>query len=220
MADLWLIRHGQAGPVMGEYDQLSQLGWQQSRRAGEHWRHLAPVDHVVHGAMRRHRETLHGFTETFGPLPSPHEDADWNEFDHQAIITAALSAGLTPEPGAPRGAFFSFFHQAMGRWAAGEHDNDYPEPYAQFQRRVVAAFERAVQRTHSAETTVVFTSGGPISAVVRHLLRLEPRAAFEVNTVLVNSGLTRIRVGDGRTSLASLNVHPHLDGVAGLETRS
>jgi broad specificity phosphatase PhoE len=219
MADLWLVRHGQAGAVMGDYDQLSQLGWQQSRRAGEVWRHLAPVDHVLHGAMRRHRETFQAFGESFGPLPTPIEDPGWNEFDHQAVIQAALTAGLAPGT-FRRDAFFSFFHQAMGRWAEGTFDADYPEPYSVFHARVIAAFDRAAARLGQGQIGVVFTSGGPIAAVTRHLLGLEPRAAFEVNAVLVNTGFTRVRVGEGRASLASLNVHAHLDGVEGLETRS
>ena len=43
MSDVWLIRHGQAGDVMGDYDRLSELGFAQSRLAGQRWRHLGPI---------------------------------------------------------------------------------------------------------------------------------------------------------------------------------
>ena len=66
MSDVWLIRHGQAGEVMGDYDRLSDLGFQQSRLAGEQWRHLAPIHAVVSGDMRRHRETEETFRAAFG----------------------------------------------------------------------------------------------------------------------------------------------------------
>lgn len=220
MGDLWLIRHGQAGEMMGEYDLLSERGWQQSRVAGAAWRHIAPVQHAIHGAMRRHRETAQGFAEGFGELPDLVEDAAWNEFDHQTVIRAALAGGLEPDRDAGRAGFFRFFLDAMGRWADGEHDDDYAESYAAFQGRVVAGLERATARLGKGESAVVFTSGGAISAVCRHLLDLSPRKAFTVNLSLVNTGVTRLRVGGGWTTLASLNVHHHFDDKPELLTHS
>ncbi len=108
----------------------------------------------------------------------------------------------------------------MGRWADGAHDADYDEPYGVFQARVVDGFEQLRARLGSGETALVFTSGGAISAVARHLLGLEPRRAFQVNTVLVNTGFTRVRVGRGLASLASLNVHSHFDDAPELLTLS
>ena len=34
--ELWLVRHGQAAFATGDYDRLTDLGWQQSRWLGEH----------------------------------------------------------------------------------------------------------------------------------------------------------------------------------------
>lgn len=220
MGDIWLIRHGQAGEMMGEYDLLSERGWEQSRVAGAAWRHIAPVQHCIHGAMRRHRETATGFAEGFGPLPDAVEDARWNEFDHQSVIRAALAGGLEPDRGAGRAGFFRFFLDAMGRWASGEHDRDYPESYAAFQSRVVAGLDAAISRLGKGESAAVFTSGGTISAVCRHLLDLSPSKAFTLNLSLVNTGVTRLRVGGGWTTLASLNVHAHLDAHPELLTHS
>ena len=220
MGDLWLIRHGQAGEMMGEYDLLSERGWEQSRVAGAAWRHIAPIHHCIHGAMRRHRETATGFAEGFGGLPDAVEDAAWNEFDHQSVIKAALAGGLTPDREAGRAGFFRFFLDAMGRWASGAHDGDYPESYVAFQDRVVGGLERASARLGKGESAVVFTSGGAISAVCRHLLDLTPEKAFTINLSLVNTGVTRVRIGGGWTTLASLNVHAHFDARPGLLTHS
>jgi len=219
MADVWLVRHGQAGDVMGDYDRLSELGWAQSRRAGEGWRHLGSVDHVVHGAMRRHRETAEGFAEGFGALPTAEEDADFDEFDHQAVIKAYVAAHGAPDA-SDRAAFFRFFGAAMGRWAEGGHDGDYPESYAAFQQRVERGLARVIHRLDAGQAAVVFTSGGVISAVARHLLGLQPMASFRLNTVLLNTGVTRVRAGGGRVSLVSLNESSHLHGQPDLVTLS
>jgi len=209
MADLWLVRHGQAGDLLGDYDRLSERGWEQARRAGERWGELAPVQQVVSGAMRRHRETAEGFAEAFGEVPPMVIDPDWNEFDHQAVIKAWIRAhGPPPEPG--RRAFFTLFGHAMGRWASGDHDGDYPESWEAFEQRVDAALSRAVEALPSGSTGLVFTSGGVVSAVVRSLLGLDARKSFELNTVLMNTGFTRLRVSGGRRTLVSLNEVSHL----------
>lgn len=220
MADIWLIRHGQAGDVMGDYDRLSDLGREQSRMAGEAWRHLAPIQHAVMGGMRRHALTAESFAEGFGPLPPPTVDEGFNEFDHQVVVRAALAAGLIPPSSGGKAAFFEFFGAAMGRWADGHHDDDYAEPYAVFQSRVLAGFERLQSRVQRGETALVFTSGGSISAVVRGLLGLEPAMAFRLNTVMVNTSFTRIQVGAGRASLVSFNNHGHLHATPELVTLS
>ena len=211
MADIWLIRHGQAGEVMGDYDKLSELGFAQARAAGARWRHLGAVTHVVSGAMRRHKETAAAFAETFGEMPAPVIDPRWNEFDHQAVIRAALAAGLEPARGGGKAGFFSFFLAAMGRWADGAHDGDYPESYAAFCGRVTAGLTQIADGLAKGEQAVVFTSGGAISAVCRHLLGLDPQRAFRINLVLVNTGVTRVRKGAGQLALATLNAHPHFD---------
>ena len=65
---LLLVRHGQASYGAADYDQLSERGWEQSRRLG-HW--LARGGHrfttVVVGGMRRHRQTAEAVAEGFKP---------------------------------------------------------------------------------------------------------------------------------------------------------
>lgn len=219
MADLWLIRHGQAGDLLGDYDRLSERGWTQARRTGAGWRDLAPVHHVVTGAMRRHRETQEGFGEAFGALPEPVVDPAWNEFDHQAVIEAWVRAhGPPTQPG--RAAFFELFGHAMGRWAGGAHDGDYPESWAAFEARVGEALDRAVAALGPGETGLVFTSGGVVSMVVRGLLGLDARKSFELNTVMMNTSVTRLRVGGGRRTLVSFNETSHLRGTPDLLTHA
>ena len=64
-----------------------------------------------------------------------------------------------------------------------------------------------------ARSIWAFTSGGPITAIVQHLLGLPDARAFEMNWPLVNDGVTRLRfsVETGTVSLATFNAHPHLD---------
>lgn len=209
MAEIWLVRHGKAGDLMGDYDRLSDLGWQQARHTGAAWTHLAPVDVVLSGTMRRHQETAQGFTETFGELAAPELDARWNEFGHKEVIEKAFAAGIEPPSERSRAGFSDFFHRAMGRWADPAYAHDYAEPHAIFQARVDAAVADLAARLGKGERAVVFTSGGVISAVCRTALGLTPAKAFELNTVISNASVSRLLVGRGKVSLAALNIDTH-----------
>lgn len=203
---------------MGDYDRLSDLGHQQAKRTGEAFRHLAPVHRFLAGTLKRHQQTAGAFADTFGALPVLEQDARWNELDHVNIIQAALDAGIHASTSSERGTFPSFFGLATGRWASGAHDADYTESYAAFQGRVSQAFDQLASELAKGETALVVTSGGVISAVVRHILGLPPEVAFRINTTLVNAGMTRIQVGRGQATLSSLNVDLHLVGDHGLLT--
>ncbi|HAD08992.1 MAG TPA: histidine phosphatase, partial [Porticoccaceae bacterium] len=59
MSEIYFVRHGQASLGAKNYDKLSDLGWQQARWLGEHFRDQdLNFDRIVVGDMRRHRETL------------------------------------------------------------------------------------------------------------------------------------------------------------------
>ena len=194
MARVVMIRHGEAGDLLGEYDLLSPRGWMQARVLGQYYSKIWTPDRVVRGAMRRHRETLEGFAEAFDELPDATEDAGFNEFEHLPVIAHGSAMGLTPDR--------SFFLKAMMLWAEGGGEG---ESYATFQARVEEAFARVVAHATSGSTTLVFTSGGVIAAVCRSVLNLGPEQAFRLNGVIANASVTTFRVGHGRVSLDTLN---------------
>ena len=220
MPTIWLLRHGKAGDLLGDYDRLSETGFAQARLAGRSYRHLAPIDRLISGTMRRQRETAGAFAEAFGGTPDLQTDARWNEFDHVSVIHSAMAAGILPPKERSPAAFTAFFGAAMGRWASGEYEDEYSEPYVDFQGRVEAALTELSASLGSGETALVATSGGVISASVRMLLGLEPAAAFKLNTVMVNGGMSRVVVSAGKPMLAMLNSDLHLQTEAGMLTFS
>ena len=218
MAEITLVRHGQAGDVMGDYDRLSELGQRQAARVAEALRAGPPPDQAWSGAMRRHQLSAAAALPRLDAPPPLQIDPRWNEFDHQDVIRVGLAAGLgqTTSPGV----IPSFFSEAMARWADPAHAHAYHEPYAAFYERVMAGLDALCAGLGHGGRAVVFTSGGVISAVCRSLLGLSPMVSFEINLVLFNSGLTRLRVSGARRSLVQLNLSHHLEGEAGLLTRS
>ena len=61
MGTLYLVRHGQASFGADNYDQLSPLGWQQSRRLGQYFKERGyQFEAVITGTLQRHDETWQG----------------------------------------------------------------------------------------------------------------------------------------------------------------
>ena len=222
MADLFLVRHGQASFGAADYDKLSALGEEQSRLLGRWLKRCGIVpDAVASGTMKRQVGTAEiCVAECGGPTR-----ADWlsldglGEYDHESVLAkyrpdyadkAVLNADLARSPD-PRRTFHALYVQAVARWTGGAHDADYAEPWSAFRERVVGGLRQLARL--EARSVWAFTSGGPITAICQHLLGLPDGDAFELNWPLVNAGITRLRfsVKDGTVTLATFNSHPHLD---------
>ncbi len=218
MGQVLLVRHGQASWGADDYDVLSETGWEQSRLLGAALRGRGvEASLVVHGTMRRHRETA----EATGMADGASVDAGWDEFDHLGMLGAVPAPYEGREP--TRAEFQAWFEKATNRWTGGEHDADYDEPFAAFGDRVTAALRRTAEQAGGG-TAVVFTSGGPMSWATATLLGAdldrEGRALLwrRLNPVCVNSGVTRVVSGRRGLTLVSFNEHTHLDPTPDLLT--
>ena len=91
MAELFLVRHGQASFGTGNYDRLSALGERQGVWLGEYFaeRGIA-FDRVVTGSMRRHRQTADAIFRGLGSSAGYDEDPGLNEYDFRALYGAPL----------------------------------------------------------------------------------------------------------------------------------
>ncbi|MFZ6688308.1 histidine phosphatase family protein [Undibacterium sp. SXout11W] len=233
MAQLYLIRHGQASFGSQNYDQLSELGTQQSRQLGKWWaeRDFA-VHRIVTGALHRHQQTALACMSTFLDCEEDklnttgwHTDAGFNEYHHHEVLVkhvpefedpAVVKHFLKSKPDAGR-EFQDIFSAAIARWMSGQFDTDYTETWHAFQNRCIAAFQKQLTLNDGAKNIAVFTSGGTISAICQHLLNLPDGKFSELNWTLVNSGVTRIHVQPerdeqaSRLALAYLNNFSHLE---------
>lgn len=222
MAAIYLIRHGQADFGADDYDRLTDRGVAQSRRLGAALRAAGLADsapRLVCGSLLRHRDTARHCLTAMGLNRVPEEQPAWNEFDHLAVLRAAWPA--YGDPGAlrealrheesPRAAFQQLFDQAVARWTGGEHDADYAEPWPAFQARCRAALAALAEGPDRRRDVLVFTSGGPIAAVVQEQLRLATAQAIGLNWMLVNTGITKLIIGRTGPRLSTLNGHAHLE---------
>jgi broad specificity phosphatase PhoE len=208
-----LVRHGQASFGADDYDVLSRTGAEQSRRLGRTLagQGLTPSA-VVHGGMRRQRDTAAGMLEGAGWSVAPETDPDWDEFDHLALMSHGPE-GSSRLAALDQRAFQRLFDESTARWSSGHHDEEYAEPWPAFLGRAAAALDRVISR---AGVTVVVSSGGPIAAVCAALTDPEadreqvPRLWKAFDDVIVNASVTRVLRGSSGRRLLSFNEHSHL----------
>lgn len=236
MGHIYLVRHGQASFGSANYDQLSPLGVEQARLLGQWFANREQsFERVVTGGMQRHRQSA---SACLAELPKAAlRESDWltdpgfAEFDHVQVLArqhpqlaepGGFKAYLAGQPGQQerRRAVMELFRAAMLRWMDGEHDTEYDEPWPQFRARCLAALARLNGVAEAGQSTIVFTSGGTISALVQHLLGLTNSKMVDVNLSLANGGVTRLHYRDGHLGLSYLNNFAHLEwlGEAGAVT--
>ena len=173
-----LVRHGQASFGADDYDVLSETGVAQSQRLGA-WLAEAGVepDAVLHGAMRRQRDTATAMVEGAGWSVVPRSST---RAGTSSTTSASSRAGSTRSTRTLAGldhrmdrrAFQRAFEEATARWSGGEHDDEYDESWPAFVGRATAALDRACARDG---VTVVVSSGGPIAVACAALV--DPDAA-------------------------------------------
>lgn len=213
MGTVLLVRHGQASFGAADYDVLSDTGREQARLLG---RQLAArgvlADVVVHGTLRRQRDTAAELAGAAGWPAVGSVDADWDEFDHLAVMSA-LAPGISDL--SERRDFQRVYELAVSRWTSG-HEPAGIEPFASFLARVGAALERVVVEAGPGRSVVVVSSGGPITAAAAALIDPDGTLADlariwrRMNVALVNTALTRFVVGASGARLLTFNEHAHL----------
>lgn len=217
MAAIYLIRHGQASFHKDDYDQLSDLGFQQAKRLGNIINQkFDSVSLVLSGSMRRHQQTANTTLNEIAHLDINTIETQplWNEFDHENVMkaynpewpTTAIFRQHINRQENPEKTFLNLFHQAISRWIASEH-NDYLESWPQFKQRIDSGLSKLVENLPDKGTALVFTSGGPIAYLSQRLLGIPETNLLNTNKSLVNCGVTKIIVSGGRLILSSLNEH-------------
>ncbi|SAL47310.1 phosphoglycerate mutase [Caballeronia choica] len=213
MAELYLVRHGQASFGAENYDALSPSGRTQSLWLGEYFAQARlRFDRVVIGTMERHRQTAEGILAGMGgPQVEIAEDAGLNEYDFQALFAALGEAGLPLglSAASSKRDFYKALREVLQLWADDRLPGRVPETWNQFQTRVQRA-RVDIQRSGGRRVLVV-SSGGPIAVTAQQVLQAPAATAIALNMQIRNSSVCQYLFKDGAMSLVSFNSVPHLE---------
>ena len=214
MGTLYLVRHGQASFGADNYDQLSALGWRQSRRLGEHFLQQGrQFDVILTGTLQRHAQTLAGIQEGMGTSHPSTALPGLNEYDSEALIRAIHPEPL-PKPTTPElyRHHFRLLREALQQWMSGQTEPAGMPSYALFRQGVVDALQHA-QSHHDCDVLLV-SSGGPISTAVGHVLGTSADTTIELNFHIRNSAVSEFKITPKGHRLVSYNTLSHLDAPA------
>jgi len=229
VSQVYLIRHGQAGP-RNRYDTLSDLGRKQAEHLGES---LASsglrFDRVLVGRLERQRLTAQAVRNAYQsagvPFPEIEEVPEWDEFDlgHVYERLADALAADDPEfaaeyramvaqiddPDAPVHRAHNNCDIAVVRaWVEERYAYD-GESWTGFRARVLRGLD-ALDDHQPGGRTAVFTSATPVGISVGHALGLDDAGLWRLAGVAYNSGVSTLRASKGDRRLFSFNSVAHL----------
>jgi broad specificity phosphatase PhoE len=203
MAELLVIRHGQASFGQDDYDVLSDLGHRQSEALGRVLRALDWVpDRLVTGSLRRQKDTLTamGFEE------APEEHAGFNEYDFHDLLMARFKGDVPDLVKGDRKTHFRALRETVFEWQDAVFDGA-AETYAEFAARVEAA--RAFATDTDAKRVLVISSGGVIGQLTSVALGADRRHMMHLNLQVKNTAMTRFMFKGPQFTLHEFNATPH-----------
>ncbi len=226
-----MVRHGQASYMSEDYDKLSTMGEEQSRKLGQFWaRHGLTFDRVFHGPAKRHIRTMEIAAEQVKaaglPWPTPQLLPAVDEFDAYTMMKTMvpLLEGVDENVRVRNRAFWdnqgspeagrllqSLFEAVAHRWCSGEILAPGVETWSEFLARISGAVAELRASAMKGSSTAVFTSAGPIAATIASALELSVSKSIEFVWLSRNSSYSEFLISGERFSLSSFNSFPHLD---------
>lgn len=202
MAELMLVRHGQASFGAEDYDKLSDLGHQQAEALGTHLRALNWMpDRLVCGTLTRQLETMTGL-DLKGEVET---HAGFNEYSIDAGHYGQQAAAASADG---RKAYFRALRDIVFQWQADTLGQS-SESWADFVARGNAALDFATQT--KARRVLVVSSGGVIGGLVARMLKAPDAMMMELNLQIKNTAITKFVFSGKRRMLQEFNATPHLD---------
>jgi broad specificity phosphatase PhoE len=225
MGLITVVRHGQAGTFSREYDQLSDLGREQSRRLGAYWAEQGiGWDRVFIGPRARHRETEAFVAKVYRDrgLPWPRAELleDLNEFEFGNVVRhfsgQAQTEDWTRLHSVPEGeraealkAAFRHMFALTRRYASEAHEVPGTESWEEFRVRAGRALA-TLAGCGAGQRVLAFTSAGFTGMLVGCVLGLDDEKTIDTITQVRNGSYTSIMHSAERRSLTSFNSVPHL----------
>lgn len=203
MAELIVVRHAQASFGSDNYDQLSDLGHQQSELVGEALRHMDWVpDRLVTGTLTRQHETL----ASMGFDQAPEQHPGWNEYDFQNLLAKRFSDDVPHDVRKDRKTHFRTLRETIFEWQDGGLDGA-DESWIDFTSRIQAA--RRFSTDTDARRVLVISSGGVIGQLVASTLGAPAKMMMELNLQVKNTSISRFIFSGDRFFLHEFNATPH-----------
>lgn len=204
MAELLVVRHGQASFGAQNYDVLSALGERQAVALGQTLRALNwHPDRAITGTLERQKQTL----AKMGFDVPAEQHTGWNEYDFHNLLHRRYG-GIAPDDViTDRKTHFRALRETLQEWQQ-DKINAPSETWHDFCNRIEQARQHAVSQ--SAERVLVVSSGGAIARLVSACLQVPDAQMIALNLQIKNSSVSRFIFSRERFFLHEFNSLPHV----------
>lgn len=203
MAELLVVRHGQASFGADNYDQLSDLGKQQSVVLGKTLRNMGWVpDRLITGTLERQKQTLHHMGFSTGGEEHP----GWNEYDFYDLLRCRYGGKMPHQVRHDRKTHFRTLRETVFEWQADALKGT-KETWTDFTTRIEAA--RQFSTNQAVERVLVISSGGVIGQLAARAVEAPDKMMMTLNLQVKNTSITRFVFSGSRFFLHEFNATPH-----------
>jgi len=206
LAELLVVRHGQASFGADNYDKLSELGHRQSKAVGDALRAADWLpDRTITGTLTRQIETL----SSMGFAQGSEQHAGLNEYDFHNLLDARFNGNVPDLVSSDRKTHFRTLRETVLEWQAGGLGTAL-ESWTDFTGRVAAAIKFACDT--DAKRVLVISSGGVIGEMTAVTLGAPATQMMELNLQVKNTSMTRFIFSKrtGAFFLHEFNTTPHM----------
>ena len=215
MAELYLIRHGQASFGTANYDRLSPLGHRQAEVLGECFRECGiHFDAAYSGELARQTKTAEIVLQGQPENIRYDIDARFNEIDAGKILgllvpklseTSPELTALAKKGERSSKDFQKALEIVFQYWVTTDSAHPDMLSWAEYSGNAYRALADVIQREGSGKTVAVFTSGGTIATLVAHVLGLSGAQVYQFYEPIYNCSVTRLLYSGKKVSLSCFN---------------
>ena len=225
MGTIYFVRHGQASFGERNYDSLCENGKLQSRILGEYLADCGfSFDAAYSGEMERQKQTafevISVFDEKRIEFPGLKILSEFNEFDFFKIVMIFLPDMIKEDPSFKDDvdkmyndikAFQRIIDTVLTGWMAGKYERQGMMGWKKFKERIMKGIDWITNKNDSGKNIIVFSSGGPISALMQIALGISDQMTAKLCWQINNASITRFLYNSGGITLAGFNNISHLE---------
>lgn len=215
MAEIYLIRHGQASFGTANYDRLSPIGCRQAEVLGGCFRDCGiHFDAAYSGELERQIKTAEIVLERQPGKLRCEIDARFNEVDTGSIFdclvpklseTSPQLAALFKSGERSSKDFQKALKIVFQHWVTTRSEYPQMQSWTDYSANAHRALADVMSREGSGKTLAVFTSGGTIATLVAHVLGLGAEQVYQFYEPVVNCSVTRFMYSGKKVSLSCFN---------------
>ena len=211
MTIIHLVRHGQASFGKEDYDNLSEIGFEQSFRLGQYFKTLnVNFDKILVGTLKRQIQTYNQIIKSYDKSIDYESTPLLNEYDVKSVLMGFVKGRcLTKDELHDQKIHFNLLRSAVAAWSENKISHYVNETWYEFDERAQKCLK--IINNTKPKSILVVSSGGTISMILKQILSLPPSQFVNLHFQILNSSYSKITISKFGMSLSLFNSIAHLD---------